>query len=316
MTNHRDLSSSEWFHVVQKGADAQDIFSAASHRSVYEDLLADAFTRFGVDLHAYAWMTNHTHLLAHAPRGGLPDAMHLLGSRYASMYNGWTNRSGPLFTARYFSEPVTSDAQLVQTARYIHRNPMPIVGCAGLSEYPWSSLGPLIGRRPLPDWLSTGVVVSDDDADSHERFVLTPQPGDRLPFGWLPPSIPTGCTDIEFAVAAVVGRTVDDLRSPRGTVSDEARMVMITLAVDYRADTSSALAKRYGLSDQRSVRRIARRGRARVADSVAFASLRRRVVDVLDANVAAATAAVPGDPGSGGRRGSRRPGLGELRAAG
>ena len=95
MTHHRDLISSEWFHVVQKGADAQDIFSASSHRTVYEEFLADSFTRFDVDLHAYAWMTNHTHLLTHAPHGGLPEAMHLLGSRYASMYNGWTNRTGP-----------------------------------------------------------------------------------------------------------------------------------------------------------------------------------------------------------------------------
>ncbi len=319
MTHHRDLISSEWFHVVQKGADAQDIFSASSHRTVYEEFLADSFTRFDVDLHAYAWMTNHTHLLTHAPHGGLPEAMHLLGSRYASMYNGWTNRTGPLFTARYFSEPVTSDAQLVQTARYIHRNPMPIVGAAGLSAYPWSSLGALIGRRPLPGWLKTGTVMSDADADSYERFVLTPQPSDRLPFGWLPPSMPTGCTEIESAVSAVVGRDVADLRSPRGTVSDEARMLMIMLAVDYRADTSSALAQRYGLSDLRSVRRIARRGRARAADSVAFASLRRRVVAVLDAQLArvdTVDTVVPGDPGSGDRRGSRRPGLGELRAAG
>jgi REP element-mobilizing transposase RayT len=313
MTRHRDLISSEWFHVVQKGADAQDIFSAPSHRTIYEELLADSFARFDVDLHAYAWMTNHTHALAHAPHGGLPEAMHLLGTRYASMYNGWTDRSGPLFTARYFSEPVTSDAQLVQTARYIHRNPMPIVGSAGLSAYPWSSLGALIGRRALPAWLTTGTVMSGIDADAYERYVLTQQPGDRLPLGWLPPSIPTGCTEIESAVSAVVGRDVADLRSPRGTVSDEARMLMITLAVDYRADTSAALAQRYGLSDLRSVRRIARRGRARAADSIAFASLRHAVIAVLDAQPASV---VPGDPGSGDHRGSRRPGLGELREAG
>jgi hypothetical protein len=131
--------------------------------------------------------------------------------------------------------------------------------------------------------------------------------------GWLPPSIPTGCTEIESAVSAVVGRDVADLRSPRGTVSDEARMLMITLAVDYRADTSAALAQRYGLSDLRSVRRIARRGRARAADSIAFASLRQAVIAVLDAQPASV---VPGDPGSGDHRGSRRPGLGELREAG
>ena len=98
MTRQRDLTSSEWFHVVQKGADEQDIFSAASHRSVYEDLLDDAFRRSRIELHAYTWMTNHTHQLVHAPHGGVAEAMHRIGTRYASLYNGWTDRTGPLFT--------------------------------------------------------------------------------------------------------------------------------------------------------------------------------------------------------------------------
>ena len=311
MTRQRDLTSSAWFHVVQKGADAQDIFGLPSHRTVYEELLAEAFGRFDIEVHAYAWMSNHTHALGHAPLGGLPEAMHLLGGRYASMYNGWTNRSGPLFTARYFSEPITSDAQLVQTARYIHRNPLPIVGSSGLVEYPWSSLGALCGRRPRPEWLAAGVVTTAFDVDSYERYVLTSQPSDREPFGWMPPSTPTRCEEIEAAVASVVGREVAELCSPKGKMTDEARTLMIALAVEYRADTSSALAERYGLSDLRSVRRIARRGRALSTESAAFAALRRRVVGALDTQIV-----VPGDLGAGNLGGSRGPGRGELRAAG
>jgi len=282
MSRRRDLSSSDWFHVVQKGADAQDIFSAPSHRSVYEDLMADAFARERIELHAYAWMTNHTHMLCHTPAGGLPDAMHRLGTRYAGLFNGWTDRSGPLFTARYFSEPITTDEQLVQVGRYIHRNPIPIVGIARLADYPWSSLGALTGRRSRPEWLATGAVAGSLGPPDYERFVLTSLPSDRHPFGDLPPSVLTRCVEIEGAVAAVVGRSVVDLRTPRGKVSDEPRMLMIALAVEFRSAPGSDLAARYGLSDQRSVRRIARHCRTLTTRSPAFATLRRRVLAALD----------------------------------
>jgi putative transposase len=316
MSRRRDLESSEWFHIVQRGADRQDIFSAVSHRSAYEDCLVDAFERSGIELHAYAWMTNHTHQLVRVPDGGLPAAMHRLGTRYANLYNGWTERSGPLFTARYFSEPIRSDAQLVQTARYIHRNPLPIVGASGLVAYRWSSLGALCSQRQVPPWLTTGVVTAGFDAQSYERHVLAPQPGDRLGFGDLPPSTPTSCTEIEGAVAAATGRTVDNLRAPNGTTSDDARTLMITLAVEFRTSDSAELARRYGLGDPRSIRRIARRGRARATQSVEFARLRKLVLARLDHPNGAGEIAVPRDLGAGNRGGSRRPGRGELRWAG
>jgi REP element-mobilizing transposase RayT len=299
MTRQRDLTSSDWFHLVQKGADAQDIFSAASHRTVYEELIGDAFGPVGIELHAYAWMTNHTHQLVHAPNGGLPEAMQRLGSRYAALYNGWTDRSGPLFTARYLSVPVTSDAQLAQTARYIHRNPLAIVGTAGLVDYRWSSLGALCGRRPAPDWLATGFVMSGFDTDAYERYVLTPQSSDRIGPGDLPPSCPTGCDEIEAAVAAVAGGSIDDSRRPSGTVRNDARILMITLAVECRAAETAALAERYGLSDPRSVRRVARRGRVLASQSPAFNALRGRVLAQLDRAAAADPSSVPRDPGSG-----------------
>ena len=229
MTHRRDLTTSDWFHIVQKGADGQDIFAAASHRSVYEALLAEAFERFQVDLHAYAWMTNHVHQLVHAPDGGLPEAMHRLASRYASAFNGWTERSGPLFTDRYFSEPIVSDAQLAQTARYIHRNPLAIVGSAGLVRYRWSSFGALCERRAAPQWLSMGVVTAGSRAGSYEDYVLQPQPSDRYGVGELPPSTPTSCEEIEAAVAAVTHRPIAELRRWNGKVSDDARTLMIAL---------------------------------------------------------------------------------------
>ena len=267
MTRPRDLTTSEWFHIVHKGADGQDIFSAVSHRTMFGEFLADALQVGDVDLHAYAWMTNHTHHLVHAPNGGIPEVMHRLGTRYAAAYNGWTSRSGPLFTARYFSEPITSDEQLIQTARYIHRNPLPIVGSARLIDYRWSSLGAVCGKRPAPDWLASGFVSAGFGPGDYERYVLAPQPSDRVAPGALPPLTPTTCADIERAVSRVVGRAVDELRSGRGRERDDARTLMIALAVEFRSADTATLAERYGLADPRCVRRTARRSRARVTQS-------------------------------------------------
>jgi hypothetical protein len=54
------------------------------------------------------------------------------------------------------------------------------------------------------------------------------------------------------------------------------------LAVELRVATADELAVHYGLSDSRSIRRLARRGRVRVADSRTFARLRERTLSELD----------------------------------
>jgi hypothetical protein len=143
------------------------------------------------------------------------------------------------------------------------------------------------------------VVTSGFDADFYERYVITPQPSDRIGWGDLPPSTPTRCDEIEWAVAAVVGRSIDDLRQSPGTVRDDARILMITLAVECRTAGSAALAERYGLSDPRSVRRAARRGRTLASQSPAFTALRSRVLEQLDRAAAAERSLVPRDPGAG-----------------
>lgn len=273
----RDLSRSHWFHIVQRGADRQDIYLTDHHRDLFETFAADAFDRYQVEAHAYVWMTNHTHLLAHAPHDGLSEAMRHLGSRYALAFNQATGRDGPLFTSRFHSTSITSDAQLAQTARYIHRNPLAFVPPAALAAYRWSSLGPICGRRPAPTWLSTGVVAANTSPEAYLSSVLTPQPADRFPFGTLPPLTPTTLDEVIVAVARVTGTAVEDLSvvNPHGS---ELRTLAITLAIDMRVADARQIAQRFGLSDPRSARRAARHGRARAAQSASFADLRHRVL--------------------------------------
>jgi REP element-mobilizing transposase RayT len=272
----RDLSTSEWFHLVNRGSDRQDLFSIEGDWVLWEQLVAEAFARFEVELHAYAWMANHVHMLARTERGDISAAMQRACARYALAYNERTGREGPLFTGRFRSKPVTNDAQLAQTARYIHRNPLAIVPAAALARYRWSSLGPLVGARSAPEWLSTGTV---DVSGDYLAYVLEPQPGDRAGDGATAP--PVSCDDIDQVVSTLSGSEINRLRDGLDRRHVEPRTLAIMLAVELRVATSSELAQHYGLSDSRSIRRAARRGRVRTADSPSFAVLRLRTLREL-----------------------------------
>jgi REP element-mobilizing transposase RayT len=277
--HHRELTQSDWFHVYNRGADRQDIFSADHDRTLFESLLAEAFDRFEIELHAYALMTNHVHLLVHGPNGGLSEAMQRLCGRYAAAYNERTERTGSLFTGRFQSVPITSEAQLTWSGRYIHRNPLDIVAASALAAYRWSSLGFLLGKWPTPDWLATGTLLGEHaNSDDYLDYVLTSQPSDRLDHGALPPLDPTTWDEIERAVEIVMACSPLDADRPSAELR---RILAITVAVDTRAVDAAALAELHGLSDACSARRIARRGRVLAVESDSFSALRTGVLAKL-----------------------------------
>ncbi len=146
-------------HVVNRGAARQDIFRSDRDRVEFERLLGIAHERLGVRVHAYALMTNHFHLLLECPDGGLSKAMHLVGSVYVRHHNQRLGRDGPLFRDRFFARSVVSDEYFQRLVRYIHRNPVPITGEAGLTGYRWSSLRAYLGARTEPPWLRTDLVL-------------------------------------------------------------------------------------------------------------------------------------------------------------
>jgi REP element-mobilizing transposase RayT len=271
--------------VFNRGADKQDIFSADRDRTLFEALMAEALDRFDIELHAYALMTNHVHLLLRAPDGGVSEAMQRLCGRYGSAYNERTERTGSLFTGRFRSVPITSDAQRTWTGRYIHRNPLDIVIPSALAAYRWSSLGFLLGKWPMPSWLSPDALVGEfPTPDAYLEYVLRPQPSDRLERGLYSPLTTTTCDEIDDAVAAVMD-TVDAAVFDRFVRRvDVARMLAVTVAIETRAANPIELAERHGLSDPSSVRRLARRGRVQTSDSDWFAALRTMVLELLIAD--------------------------------
>ena len=176
-----------------------------------------------------------------------------------------------------------SEAQLVQVARYIHRNPLAIVPASALQRYRWSSLGALTQARDCPAWLATGVVFDTGrDPSGFLEYVLRPQASDS--HGSPGPAFT--CDDIESAIiAGSAEQSPSVLEAVRGQVN-ELRTLAITLSVELRAASVDEIARRYGVNPQ-SIRRTARQGRVAASTSADFARRRQSILAELHGSRAA-----------------------------
>lgn len=127
-------------HVVQRGEDHEPCFIADEDYLAYLGDLADAATRCGCAVHAYALMAEHVHLLVTgAERGAVSHMMQCLGRRYVVGFNARHHRTGALWEGRFKSSLVDSKRYLFPSQRYIELNPARAIRVTNPAEYRWSS---------------------------------------------------------------------------------------------------------------------------------------------------------------------------------
>ena len=261
-----------WHHVMNRGADRQDIFTDDDDRLYFEALLADITTRFDIEIHAYCLMGNHFHLMVFCPTEDFSNAMQHLSSTYATHYNRKYERSGPLFGGRFRSVLVETDAQLAQASRYVHRNPLALTPLRALAAYRWSSLGNYMGRRRQPTWVRCDTVMAlyDFTRDSYRMFVETPQPSDTGPgLAFVP--VPPCCEEIELAVCRLAGVEVASLHTSKRGFPNPPRLLAMLMITESRAATTRELAKRFRITSQSGVRNATRRARVLLSQDPEFA---------------------------------------------
>jgi putative transposase len=127
-------------HIVQRGVDRRPCFVLEIHYQEYLRHLTELAERFECQIHAYALMCNHVHLLATpAQAGGIGRLMQAVGRRYVSFFNFTMNRTGTLWEGRFKSCLVDSEMYVLRCYRYIELNPVR----AGITDHPagfrWSS---------------------------------------------------------------------------------------------------------------------------------------------------------------------------------
>jgi REP-associated tyrosine transposase len=94
---------------------------------------------------AFCLMTTHYHLIVDVSDGVLPTAMHALNLSYARDFNRRHGLRGHVQFRRYGSRRIHDDAELLNTHRYVARNPVDAGVCERPEEWQWSSYSGTIG---------------------------------------------------------------------------------------------------------------------------------------------------------------------------
>jgi len=142
-----------YYHVMNRGARRQAIYTHNEHRQLFLELLREIQEMFRVETHAYCLMDNHYHLLCRTPKANLGRAMRHLNGVYTQRYNRSEKTDGPLYRGRYKAILIDADSYLLNVSRYIHLNPLEARIVKKAENYPWSSYAAYIGKAPAPQWL-------------------------------------------------------------------------------------------------------------------------------------------------------------------
>jgi putative transposase len=144
-----------WHHVMHRGARRAPIFRDDADVLLFLRGLAEAVEHHGLEVHAYALMPNHFHLLVRSVRGELSSAMKHVGATYTLRANRRRGWDGPIFRGRFRSQLVTDERYLDAVFAYIHLNPIRAGLVQRLEDSRWTSLPAYLGKERVPEWLHT-----------------------------------------------------------------------------------------------------------------------------------------------------------------
>lgn len=117
-----------------------------------------------ISLLAFCLMPNHFHLLVkQTKKDSLTKLMRRISTNYVMHFNKRYQRVGPLFQGIYKAALIDTDDLLLHVHRYIHRNPIELIGginpISALADYPYSSYGDYVEKRHSA-WVQTQPILS------------------------------------------------------------------------------------------------------------------------------------------------------------
>jgi putative transposase len=135
------------------------IYTDDVDRARFLELLAVTVLRRRWRCHAYCLMGTHYHALVETQNADISAGLQYLNGRYGQWFNRRHRRAGHLFGARFGSELVETDADLLEASRYIARNPLRAGLCLDPLEWRWSSHGATVGAARQPLFLTVNLLL-------------------------------------------------------------------------------------------------------------------------------------------------------------
>jgi putative transposase len=127
-------------HIIHRGNNRVAIFRESQDYERYYLVLERASSVCGVAVHAFAFMSNHVHLIVTPEtEHAVPRLMQKMGARYVPYFNRRYARTGTLWEGRYKSFPIDTDEYFLTCIRYVELNPVRAGVVETPEQYQWSS---------------------------------------------------------------------------------------------------------------------------------------------------------------------------------
>ena len=149
-------------HIIIRGIERTVIFKNDTDREDFINRLGNLLQETETACYAWAFMTNHVHLLLRTGATSISTVMRRLLTGYAVSFNRRHRRYGHLFQNRYKSILCEKDPYLKQLVGYIHLNPFRagmVETVQALRTYPFTGHCALMGKRDIL-WQDTAYVLA------------------------------------------------------------------------------------------------------------------------------------------------------------
>ena len=149
-------------------------YKRTSAWNIDEKLLARIISTRYVVLEAFAFMTNHLHLVVcETEEQGVTRYMQRILNAYAKYFNTKYETVGHLFQGPYRAVHVEDNDQLLYLSTYVHRNPRELPNMAGKEHtYEWSSYRDYLGPNRFGTLLDPSLVLDQfDNGTDYRDFV-------------------------------------------------------------------------------------------------------------------------------------------------
>ncbi|MFO7951189.1 MAG: transposase [Bacillota bacterium] len=133
------------YHIMSRGNHRSEIYRDEEDKQVYLSLLKETQLKYDFVLLSYCLMSNHVHLQMEIVEENPGKIMKHLNMCYAIYFNRKYDFVGHLFQGRYHAELIETDAQNLQTSKYVHLNPVRANMVEKPLEYQWSSYREYLG---------------------------------------------------------------------------------------------------------------------------------------------------------------------------
>ena len=149
-----------WHHVMNRGLARRAVFEDRACMRFFKSRLAYATRRAELEIHAFAILTTHFHLLVRSPTGQIAEGMRRVQNEYVRWFNRRNRRDGPLFRGRFVSRRASSLRYRRILVGYIDRNPVSAGMAVSAEAYEYGSARHY-ANQDGPRWLTRDWIERD-----------------------------------------------------------------------------------------------------------------------------------------------------------